>query len=117
MLLYNENVSQLCHLSVQFENFLCFQILDAHNASLIYHMSWKEFLSLNTKIANFRYTQSYLNKNQWFDAYFYCLFVPLLAIDLIYGFSRILNKSSTSPLLFCPVPTDLRKKIKMPADC
>ena len=84
-------MSQLCHLSVQFENFLCFQILGAHNASLIYHMSWKEFLSLNTKIANFRYTQSYLNKNQWFDAYFYCLFVPLLAIDLIYGFSRIQN--------------------------
>jgi len=55
---------------VQFENFLCFQILDAHNASLIYHMSWKEFLSLNTKIANFRYTQSYLNKNQWFYTYF-----------------------------------------------
>ena len=91
----------LCHLLCTIENFLRFQSQDKHNASLIYRMSGKSRLQPNTKIANFLDTQSYLDKNQWFDTYFIiCLYPYWVMIDLICWFSRILNNSPTILIAF-----------------
>jgi hypothetical protein len=39
---------------MQFENFLRFQILDAHNASFLSNMFWKELPQSDTKVRKIR---------------------------------------------------------------
>lgn len=63
LIIYRPNIIEpLCHLSMQFENFLRFQILDEHNASSFFICLEPRFLNSPTKVLKNRNNKPFTGK-------------------------------------------------------